>query len=55
MKISKEQIVTIAGIAGTVLSVGATLLTSWSSEQKTNEVIDKKVAEALAKQLSENK
>lgn len=53
MKMDKTKVIQIAGIAGTVLSVGATLLSSWTEEQKLNQKVEEKVSEVLAKKLSE--
>ena len=50
----KDTIVTIASVAGSLLSVGATILSNYVSEQKLDDKIDKKVAEAL-KLLAESK
>lgn len=53
MKIDKTKMVQIAGLAGTVLSVGATLLSNWSEEQKLDKKVEDKVSEILANKLSE--
>ena len=53
MKIDKDKMVKLAGIAGTVLSVGATLLTSWTEEQKLNKKVEGKVNEILTQKLTE--
>ena len=37
------------GIAGTVLGIGATLLSSYVNERQQEEAIDRKVNEAIAK------
>lgn len=58
MKINKKDVVKMAGIAGTVLSLGATLLTSYSNKKEQEELIDRKVNEALSNMnnsLVENK
>lgn len=43
----------LLGIAGTVLGIGATLLSSYASDKQQEETIDKKVNEALAKLANE--
>lgn len=43
----------LLGIAGTVLGIGATLLSSYVNEKQQEETIDKKVNEALAKLTNE--
>ena len=45
------DMVKIASLAGSVLTIAATLITGYASEQKLNQTIEEKVAEALAKQL----
>ena len=50
----KNTIVTIASVAGSLLSVGATILSNYVSEQKLDDKVEKKVAEAL-KLLAESK
>lgn len=50
----KDTMLTIASVAGSLLSVGATLLSNYVSEQKLDDKIDKKVQEAL-KLLAESK
>ena len=49
------DIVPVASIAGSVLTVAATLLTGYANDKKLDSKIEEKVAEALAKQLAENK
>jgi biopolymer transport protein ExbB/TolQ len=44
------NIVKIASIAGTVLGIAGTLVSSWAGQKATDEAIAKKVAEALANQ-----
>lgn len=44
--------VTLAGVAGSMLTVAASLLTSYSNDKKMDATIEKKVAEELAKQLA---
>lgn len=41
------------GIAGTVLGIGATLLSSYVNEKQQEETIDRKVNEALSKLANE--
>ena len=41
------------GIAGTVLGIGATLLSSYLNEQLQEETIDRQVNEAIAKLANE--
>lgn len=55
MKIDKTKMVQITGIAGTILGVGATLLSSWSNDQKMEKLVEDKVTEILEKKLSEMK
>lgn len=43
----KETIVNIATLAGSLLTIGASILNNYVSEQKLDDKIDKKVAEAL--------
>lgn len=43
----KVDLIKVAGVAGTLLSVGATLLSSWHNEKNTEQLIEKKVQEAL--------
>ena len=42
-----NNVVKVAGLVGTVLSVGATLMTNWANEKKTDQLIEKKVQEAI--------
>ena len=42
------KMVKILGIVGTVVGMGATLLTDWVNEKKMDEKIIKKINEALA-------
>lgn len=51
MKKINIDLVQVAGLAGSVLTIAATLLTGYANEQKLDKKIDEKVAEALAKQL----
>lgn len=48
MKINKSQVIKIAGVAGTLMSIGATILTSYSGKKEQEEIIDRKVKEAIA-------
>lgn len=50
----KETMLTIASVAGSLCTVAATLLGSFVSEQKLDDKVEKKVAEAL-KLLAESK
>lgn len=52
-KIDKDTMIKVVGIAGTVLGIGANLMTSWSDEQKLNAKVESKVEEILAKKLNE--
>lgn len=45
------DVVQMANLAGTVLTVAATLITSFANDKKLDKTIEEKVAEALAKQL----
>lgn len=49
----KFNIVKVANIAGTVLGIAGTLLTGWAGQKAAKETIAKQVAEALAKQVTE--
>lgn len=51
MKMSKDDLIKVVGIAGTVLGVGATLLQNWSSDQKLEKLVNDKVKEILDKEL----
>lgn len=53
MNIQKEDIIKVTGILGTVMTIGATLLNSYSSKKEQEAIIDKKVTEAIAKKLME--
>ena len=46
--------VQVASIAGSLLTVAASLLTSYANDKKMDETIEKKVSEILAKQLNNN-
>ena len=54
MVMKKETMLTIASVAGSLLSVGATILSNYVSQQKLEDKVEKKVAEAL-KLLAESK
>lgn len=43
------KIIKVLGIAATVIGMGATLLTGWVEDQKLDEKVSMKVAEALLK------
>lgn len=45
------DVVQIANLAGTILTVAATLITGFANDKKLDKTIEEKVAEALAKQL----
>lgn len=47
MKINKSDIIKFAGIAGTLMSIGATILTSYSSKREQEDIIDRKINEVL--------
>ena len=47
------DLVQVAGLAGSVLTIAATLLTNYAGEKNLDKTIEEKVAEALAKQLSD--
>lgn len=50
MKINKNDMIKFAGIAGTLMSIGATMLTSYSNKKEQEEIIDKKINEAMISQ-----
>lgn len=52
MKLNKGSIIKIAGIAGTMMSIGATILTNYSNKKEQDEAIDRKVNEALKSHLN---
>lgn len=54
MKKMNIDLVQVAGIAGSLLTVAASLLTSYANDKKMDETIEKKVSEILAKQLNNN-
>ena len=53
MKKMNLDLVQVAGLAGSVLTIAATLLTNYAGDKKLDKPIEAKVAEALAKQLSD--
>lgn len=55
MKIDKTKMAQLVGVTGTILGVGATLLSNWSNDQKLEKLVDKKVTEILERKLSEIK
>ena len=44
-----EKTIKIIGYAATAIGIGATLVSDWVGEKKTDATIEKKVAEAIAK------
>ena len=54
MKKMNIDFVQVASIAGSLLTVAATLLTSYANDKKMDETIEKKVSEILTKQLNNN-
>lgn len=48
MKIKKDSVVKIIGVVGTVLGLGATLLTNYSNDQNMKKTVAEEVAKALA-------
>lgn len=51
MKKMNLDLVQVASLAGSVLTIAATLVTNYAGEKKLDKTIEEKVAEALAKQL----
>ncbi len=51
MKLEKDTLVKVAGIAGPLLTIVATLLTNYTKEQQLNETIEKKVAEIMEQKM----
>ena len=47
------NMVKLAKIAGTVLSIGATLVGAWAEQKSMESTVAKKVAEALAEQANQ--
>ena len=54
MKKLNIDVTQMVSLAGTILTVAATLITNNANDRKMEETIEKKVAEALAKQLGNN-
>ena len=52
MKKMNIDLVQVAGLAGSVLTIAATLLTGYANDKKLDKTIDDKVAEAIAKHLA---
>lgn len=50
---NKGIMIKAIGIAATVIGLGANLVTNWVDEKKMDEMIDKKVNEALARKDDE--
>ena len=48
-----SKLIKILGIAATVIGMGATLVTDWVNDKKTDEKIEEKVNDALAKRDEE--
>jgi hypothetical protein len=55
MKIDKTKLVQITGVAGSLLGLGASLLTAWSNDKKMDSMVEKKVMEILEKKLTGSK
>lgn len=53
MKIEKDTMIKIAGVAGTLLSLGATILTNYVKEEDLNRKVENKVNEILEQKLKE--
>ena len=53
MKKMNLDLVQVASLAGSVLTIAATLVTNYAGEKKLDKTIEEKVAEARAKQLSD--
>ncbi|MGL4451392.1 MAG: hypothetical protein ACRCTZ_09400 [Sarcina sp.] len=51
MKINKDGLIKAAGLIGTTMTIGATLLNSYAGKKEQEAIIDKKVNEALSKRL----
>lgn len=54
MKKLNLDMVQVMSLAGSVLTLAAGILTSKANEHKLNQKIDERVAEALAKQLTDS-
>ena len=52
MKKLNLDLVQVASLAGSVLTIGATLLTGYANEKKLDKTIDEKVAKAITEQLA---
>lgn len=52
MKINKGNMIKFAGIAGTMMSIGATILTNYSNKKEQDEIIDRKVNEAISAHMN---
>lgn len=48
MKLEKETIIKVAGIAGSMMTLAATMINAYVQDAKLNDMVDKKVAEAIA-------
>lgn len=48
-----SKLIKILGIAATAIGMGATLITDWVNDKKTDEKIEEKVNDALAKRDEE--
>ena len=48
-----SKLIKILGIAATAIGMGATLVTDWVNDKKTDEKIEQKVNEAFAKREEE--
>lgn len=44
-----QTTIKVIGIAATAVGIGTTLVSDWVTDKKTDGIIEKKVAEALAK------
>ena len=49
--LTKLDMVQVAGVAGSILTVAATLLSTYASEKKLDQTINEKFAAEVAKQL----
>lgn len=54
MKKLNLDLVQVAELAGSLLTIGATILTGYANEKKLDAKINEKVAEAIAEQLAKN-
>lgn len=55
MKLKKVDVMTVIGIVGTALAFVGQLLSSHANDKKTDAAITEKVAEEVAKRLSDQK